>query len=174
MREWNFENVTFKYSTCIPQKTMERLNQLDDPLEAMRRLNREHDQIPFILSNLKAFKEHGALEKAVVEVYLFLMNPCGVLGIDVWGTVFDLCDREKLLMAPGVPFCPLQPDGFSIYRSAAAEGTKDLRWTISRETAGGEPLHARANMDDVAFFTNDREELEVILHPGSQLFVNLG
>ena len=186
MSDWNFDGVTFKHSVCLPQKTMERLNQLDSPLDAMRRLNREYDQLPFLLHNMKAFKEIGLLEQAVVELYIMLGPSYGAQGMDAWKELFALSERDCLRATPVQSFCPIDCEKFTIYRGCMPEKLQDISWTLSLEKAqqdvkqhfGGRAQEARvyqvaANMDDVAFFTNARGTLEVVLHPASPLFSRL-
>lgn len=165
---------------------MERLNQLDSPLDAMRRLNREHDQLPFLLQNAQAFLEQGVLEQAVVEVYTWLLFPCAEQGVQAWEKLFQLSDQESLRATPQRSFCPLKRERFAMYRASSLNDLKkDLSWTLSMNQAqhdmeqqwGGaqEPRVYRiiAGRDDIAFFTNARGKLEGVLNPGSALFSHL-
>ena len=193
MNKWKYGNIRFKgilgnelYTGR--EKAIEYMNELDNPLDAMQLLEREIDHVQFLWDNQAVFKEQGVFETAVVDIYTGLRTPCRSYGIDTWWELFNECHFDFLKVAANEPFSPINPDRFFIYRGCTEDGVQGLSWTLSKETAkffantwivnqskdkDAKVFTAVASIEDVAFFANDRKEFEVVLHPGSVLFMEL-
>lgn len=181
MNRWNLENLNLEpckfargYDFCA-----KHLQQIEDPVRAAGFIDKEERDI-FIENNIDSLAASGKLENIIIDLYVMLELPLYKLGIEVWAYLFDRCDRGRLL-AEGDELPKELGSEFTIYRGQNLDEDPGISWTLSKEKAAwfasvrnmkglvknGKTgvIDMRVTIDDILFYTNERQEQEVVISP---------
>lgn len=180
MNRWNLEGIYFEeYRFSYEYNFLvKKLQNIEDPYKAASFVPKQERDI-FIIYNIEKLASSGNLEKIMINFYTMVNFPMASFDIDRWIYMFSHCNRSRLL-AEGDELPKELGSEFTIFRGQNLKEWPGISWTLSKEKADwfakrnemflkgkGKMgvVDMRVTIDDILFYTNERQEQEVAILP---------